>query len=310
MAGESDGIEEMGEELIRAGLLIGTRVAARRQQAQAEALTDAARQSQQAATEERGRQRAAQQEAVGSLAGVNSSQWWDYADADDIRQAWTTAREHQGQDPRADRAVYRMADELHDRYGVDVRDTDPSAFGDQPELPTETTLSSEELRDYDQRAAQRVDELHQEAQDAPAERAGEIERETRDLTEMREAIAEDLTDRQDPANAPDAIDLDAHQERRQERRELVDAELHTGTPAAAGAGAQTAYDSMERREQLRERLHNAQLPDRAVDARVLTDIGQAAPAAEAVTQRGQERPQARPAGRNPRGRAPSRQRSR
>ena len=103
---------------------------------------------------------------------------------------------------------------------------------------------------------------------------------------------------------------------RQERRELADAELRTGAAAAgippaveAVDTAAAAYDTHERRAQLRERLQNAGVPDQAVDARVVADTGQGLPAAEAVAGRGPSA-RARPAGRNPKGRAPTQQRRR
>ena len=91
----------------------------------------------------------------------------------------------------------------------------------------------------------------------------------------------------------------------------------TGSPAAGippviqavDADVDPAYDTHERREQLRERLQNAGLPDQAVDARVLADAGQGVPAAEAVATRGRGA-RARPAARNPKGRGPSQQRRR
>ena len=247
--------------------------------------------------------------------------WWDHADVDDIRRAWTTAREWQGQDPRADEVVYRMADELHARYGLDVRETDPSIMGQQPQLPEYTTLTAEELAVYDQRLHEQLERLAEQhvqlaGEDAldPAaqERLAQVQQQTGELTELRDLIAEDLADRrqQEPQQArQDASD-------RQERRELVDAELVTGSPAAgippavaAVDAAADAYDTHERREQLRERLQNAGVSDQAVDARVVADTGQGLPAAEAVARRGPSA-RARPAGRNPKGRAPAQQRRR
>jgi hypothetical protein len=42
-----------------------------------------------------------------------------------------------------------IADQLRDRYGLDVREIDPAALGKQPQLAQHATLSDEELRDYD-----------------------------------------------------------------------------------------------------------------------------------------------------------------
>ena len=83
-----------------------------------------------------------------------------------------------------------------------------------------------------------------------------------------------------------------------------------GRPAVEAVdAAATAYDTHERRELLRERLRNAGVSDQAVAARVVADTGQGLPAAEAVARRGPSA-RARPAGRNPKGRAPAHQRRR
>ena len=320
---ESDGIGELTEDLLRIAILVGTRLAQRHAQQRANRLEQAARQSEQAREREERIQALERDAALSSLSGVRSQAWWDHADADDIRRAWTTAREWQGQDPRAAEAVYRMADELQDRYGLDVRETDPSVLGEQPQIPAQTTLSVDELVAYDQRMHEHLERLAEQrtqlAADDPAvdpaaqHRLQQLQEQAVELTEIRDLIAEDLADRrQYEPEAPREQDL----RERQERRELADAELQTGAAAAgvppaveAVDTAAAAYDTHERRAQLRERLQNAGVPDQAVDARVVADTGQALPAAEAVAGRGPSA-RARPAGRNPKGRAPTQQRRR
>ncbi|MGA2014100.1 MAG: hypothetical protein ABSH51_26695 [Solirubrobacteraceae bacterium] len=320
---ESDGIGELTEDLLRIAILMGTRLAQRHAQQRANRLEQATRQSGQARAREERIQALERDAALSSLAGVRSRAWWDHADADDIRRAWTTAREWQGQDPRAGEAVYRMADELQRRYGLDVRETDPSVLGEQGQIPAHTTLTVDELVAYDQRAHEQLERLaEQRAQLAGADpsldpgaeqRLAQLHEQTVELTEIRDLIAEDLADRrQYEPEAPREQDV----RERQERRELADAELLTGTAAAgippaveAVDAAAVAYDTHERREQLRERLQNAGVPGQAVDARVVADTGQGVPAAEAVAGRGPSA-RARPAGRNPKGRAPTQQRRR
>ena len=315
---ESDGIGELAEDLLRIAILIGTRLAQRHVQQRAQRLEQAARQSEQAREREERIQALARDAALGSLSGVRWQSWWDHADVDDIRQAWTTAREWQGQDLRADEVVYRMADELHNRYGLDVRETDPSVLGQQPQLSAHTTLTAEELAAYDQRLHEEIERLAEqhaqladdEALDAAAqERLAQVQQETAELTELRDLIAEDLAERQQ--NEPRAGEDDRRQ--RREERELVDAELVTGSPAAgippavAAVDVAAAYDTHGRREQLRERLQNAGLPEQAIDARVLADTGQGLPASEAAATTGRS-PRARPASRNPKGRGYQRRR--
>jgi hypothetical protein len=317
---ESDGIGELTEDLLRVAILIGTRLAQRHAQQRANRLEQAARQAHDAREREERIQALERDAALASLSGVRSQAWWDHADAGDIRGAWTTAREWQGHDPRAGEAVYRIADELRNRYGLDVRETDPSVLGEQAQIAAQTTLSVDELVAYDQRVHEQLERLaEQRAQlagddhslDPGAEqRLQQLQEQAVELTEIRDLIAEDLADRrqQEPQHGQDASD-------RQERRELVDAELRAGTaaagipPAVAAVDAAAAYDTHERRERLRERLQNARIPDQAVEARVVADSGQGLPAAEAVAGRGPGAT-ARPGARNPKGRSPSQQRRR
>ena len=174
---ESDGIGELTEDLLRVAILIGTRLAQRHAQQRAHRLEQAARQSEQAREREERIQALERDAALGSLSGVRWESWWDHADVDDIRRAWTTAREWRGQDPRADEVVYRMADELHNRYGLDVRETDPSILGQQPQLPEHTTLTAEELAAYDQRLHEQIERLAEQhaplSDDHPLDPAGQ-----------------------------------------------------------------------------------------------------------------------------------------
>lgn len=319
---ESDGIGELTEDLLRIAILMGTRLAQRRAQQRATRLEQAARQSEQARAREERIQALERDAALSALAGVRSRAWWEHADGDDIRRTWTTAREWQEQDPRAGEAVYRMADELHRRYGLDVRETDPSVLGEQGQIPAQTTLSIDELVAYDERVHEQLERLAEQraqlAGDDPSldpgaqQRLQQLHEQAVELIEIRDLIAEDLAERRqhEPA-AP----REQHVRGRQERRELADAELRTGAaaagipPAVETVDAAAAYDTHERREQLRERLQNAGVPDQAVEARVVADTGQGLPAAEAVARRGPSA-RARPGGRNPKGRAPSQNRRR
>jgi hypothetical protein len=132
-----------------------------------------------------------------------------------------------------------MADELHRRYGLDVRETDPSVLGEQGQIPAHATLSVDELVVYDQRVHEQLERLaEQRAQLAGADPSldsgaeqhlAQLHEQTVELTEIRDLIAEDLADRrQYEPEAPRGQDV----RERQERRELADAELRTGAAAA------------------------------------------------------------------------------
>ena len=319
---ESDGIGELAEDLLRIAILIGTRLAQRHAQQRAHRLEQAARQSEQAREREE-RIQALERDAalgvavrcaVGVVVGSRRCRRHPPSVDDGAGMAGAGSPRGRGRSTGWPTSCTR-------RYGLDVRETDPSILGQQPQLPEYTTLTAEELAVYDQRLHEQIERLaEQHAQlagedaldPAAQERLAQVQQQTGELTELRDLIAEDLADRrqQEPQQArQDASD-------RQERRELVDAELVTGSPAAgippavaAVDAAADAYDTHERREQLRERLQNAGVSDQAVDARVVADTGQGLPAAEAVARRGPSA-RARPAGRNPKGRAPAQQRRR
>src|SRR4051794_9835920 len=124
MAGEHepDAIAESVEDLLRAGMLLGTRLAERHARAREQALRDAARRSLDDARAERDHQRAERELALSQLERVSSRTWWEHASAEDIRQAWTAARTYQHEDARAARGVWRIADEVKDRYGLNAFD--------------------------------------------------------------------------------------------------------------------------------------------------------------------------------------------
>ncbi|MGP0048564.1 MAG: hypothetical protein ACLPZR_06895 [Solirubrobacteraceae bacterium] len=316
---ESDGIGELGEDVLRAAILIGTRLAQRHQQQRAQRLQQAAQQSQDVRERELRIQAMERQRAIAGLAGVRSEAWWAHADAHDIRTAWTTARDWQAEDPRAQQAVYRIADELHARWGLDVRQTDPSAFGEQPALPAQTTLSAEELAAYDQHLQHELENVNEQrvrlAGEDPEQRQAsdqqtlaQVDERAGQLSELRDLIADEFADRQ---QAEGTLQPSGTDQRRSEERELASAELRTGSPAFGGAAAvgtaaagEVLYDSQQRRDHLRQRLQEAGLPDQAVQARLLSDAGQGLPAIEAAAAHGTG-PRARPATRNPKGRAPS-----
>ena len=129
---ESDGIGEAIEELLRTGLLLGARLAERHAHAREQALHEAARHSLGQARAEQQRQRAEREQALAGLEGVFSGSWWEHAGAEDIRCAWTTARSYQHEDAHAARGVWRIADELKQRYGLDAFQNRPGGARHPP----------------------------------------------------------------------------------------------------------------------------------------------------------------------------------
>ena len=237
---ESDGIGELAEDLLRIAILIGTRLAQRHAQQRANRLEQAARQSEQARAREERIQALERDAALASLSGVRSQAWWDHADADDIRRAWTTAREWQGQDPRAGRgglpdgrraAPPLRAGRARDRSQRPGRTAaDPGADDTERRASSSPTTSactsSSSGSPSSARSSPATIRASTRARSSGCSSSSE---QTVELTEIRDLIAEDLADRrQQEPEAPRGQDA----RERQERRELVDAELRTGAAAA------------------------------------------------------------------------------
>ena len=270
---ESDGINEVIEELLRVAVLLGTRLAERRVREREQRLRDAARHSLEAARGERDRQVHDRDRALAAIEGVYSSHWWEHAGAEDIRHAWGVAREYQAQEPRAARAVWRIADQLRDRYGLDVRELDPAALGQQPQLAQHATLTDQELGAYDRRLRRNSAELASTHASADPERQAELAQQMRQIDGLRTLIARELAEHeQQPGPA---------EQRRRDRRELQDAQLRADPLAPAGVSDD--YDSHERRYRLAERLAALDVPAATVEAVVLADTGQAQPAEAAAS---------------------------
>jgi hypothetical protein len=268
MSFESDGVGEVVEDHFRTMILIAMRVAQHRTQARAEAMRQAAAENAAAAAQEQARQRASLRAAAQSMEAVNSSTWWEHADAQDIGEAWSTAEEYRAENSWAERAHHQMADEIKDRYGLDVYDVDPSRFGDQAGLPERTAIRDEELRAYDRQLVQ-VREKYTTALKGPsAERA--LER-ISGIDEARNAIREELASHPDPE-----IDPTGNDQARSERRQLAD------TAMVTGGSEQVGYDTPERRQKLVDSLQELTSDREILDAVALADVTEAKPPSEAV----------------------------
>jgi hypothetical protein len=297
---EPDGIPEAIEDLLRSGLLLGTRLAERHARAREQALRDAARHSLEQAREERTRQEAQRQQALSRLEGVFSSTWWEHASAEDIRAAWTAARSYQHEDPRAARGVWRIADELKDRYGLDAFQVDPAALGTRAELEQRTPITDHELVRYDRELARLHAQLEAEqraARDGSA--AEQLRQRQAEIDEIRELIAEE---RARTADEPRGETEMPEQRRGREARELGDVALIAGTEPHDISG----YDTRERRAVLAERLAALDLDAEAVHAAVLADAANAQPPEMAAGTPPRTAPRARAASQARRGRRQAR----
>ena len=275
MAGEHhepDGIAEAIDELVRTGLLLGTRLAERQARAREQALRDAARRSLEDARAEQASQHAARRQAMAQLEGVFNGAWWDRASAEDIRRAWTTARSYQHEDPRAARGVWTIADELRARHGLDAFQIDPAALGTRAELERRTPVTPEELDHYARHLARLRAQLDTDTHPPDQRPAGEdLEARRADLDELRELVAEERT-----RLAEETADAESPEQRRgREQHELErDLALAGGPDERRDA---PGYDTRERRTLLAERLAGLDVDPEAVQATVLADAANAHP---------------------------------
>ena len=299
MAGEHhepDGITEAIEDLLRSGLLLGSRLAERHVRAREQALRDAARHSLEQAHEQRTRQEVERQQALSRLEGVFSSSWWEHASGEDVRGAWTAARSYQHEDPQAARGVWRIADELKDRYGLDAFHVDPAALGTRAELEPRTPITDHELVRYDRELARLRAQLYVDERVPHDGLADEQLRQRQaEIDELRDLIADE---RARISSAPGEDAKTPARRRGREARELADVALLTG-PESRDV---TEYDTRERRALLAERLAALDLDAEAIRAAVLADAANAQPPETAANAASRVPPRARVASQARRGR--------
>jgi hypothetical protein len=286
---EPDGVGEVFDEVLRGAIMIGGQLARHRAARRAEQLRQAARESVESARAELDRQHALKQQSLRPLDGVAHAAWWDHADAAGIRDAWLAARDWQAEDPRAANAVWKMAEELRKRHGLDVTEVDPAAFGRQHQLPERASLTVGEIRalqaqlDTEQHeAVQRLRAAHHP--DSPAA-AQDVERLTARVDELQE-----LRDLAQRAISPDPDSALARE--RATRREDRDATV----TAAAAASTDVAR---ELRDTLAVRLADAGLAEDEVQAQVLGVVAQPDAPSAAVSSRRAPRASKTPTARRP-----------
>lgn len=260
MAEDPDGMNEAVEDRMRGGLVIGLTIATRAAEQMAQIVAARAREAAAAdaslARELSSRLAAERGAAKASVMGVNSEAWWKRAKPEEIATAWQTTQTWRDQDPHLAAVGNRIRDEVHERYGIDVKNLrpDPHALEEALEV---RGLTQDQARAQHQRAGQDVAEAVVLITDADgAERANDASR-----------------------------------------------------AGASEAHGEVVYDSAQRRENLATRLEGVAEPE-AVQSRVLSDTGQARPAADAVAT-APDAASRRPApGRGQRGRVPERTLSR
>lgn len=130
MADEPDGMNEAIDGNLVLGLTMATRAAEQLAQIVATRAREAAAADAAQARELQARLSAERSAAKASVMGVTSDAWWKRAKPEEIAAAWQTTQTWRDQDPYLAAAGDRIRDEVHERYGIDVKDLrpDPAAL--------------------------------------------------------------------------------------------------------------------------------------------------------------------------------------
>ena len=255
--------------------------------------------SQQEASELGARLAGERDAARASLTTVYRPEWWDAAQPDDIARAYQTARAWGDVDPEAVRAEQRIAQELRDRYGVEL----PEQVASNPASVREALNSAEEARNTiagEMAAAERdvvegvgliaqadaidaaADELDQRVHDLLSDHADRVD----EFESPPAADAEQLVD-PTPAREPDPA-------RQAEADQLTEtAHDMRGDAQQLDDRGQVAYDSADRRRAMAAGMEG-KASAATVDARVTADVAQAKPATEATRMEQRPRPESPP----------------
>ncbi|MCU1416161.1 MAG: hypothetical protein JWP32_335 [Schumannella sp.] len=278
MAEENDGIADALDGQLRIALTVAAQLGARVARIREELARTRQAQTERQNREVQARFDAERAAARAELAPVYDRTWWDTASVDQIAGVHETATAWQGIDPEADRAGERIAEEVRDRYGLDVQNlhADPAAV-------REALARAERTRS--EAAASRGESVIDVAEAGAFITAAEtLDR----VTEERQPPADERDEQ--AAETDGALDVDQLRDEAENERGVSD-ELR-GEATANRADAAEAFDSAERRERFASSLEGK--ADREViDARMTTAADQARHPREAVTTAPKRAPRAR-----------------
>lgn len=278
MAEENDGIADALDGQLRVALTVAAQLGARFARIREELARTRQAQTEQQNRELQARFDAERAAARAELAPVYDRTWWDAATVDQIAGVHETATAWHGIDPEVDRAGERIAEEVRDRYGLDVQrlDADPAAVRE---------------------ALARAERTRSEAAASRGESAVDVAEAGAFLTaaETLDRVAEERQRQADERNAQTAetdgpLDLDQLRAEAENDKDVSDD--HRSEATAIRADAAEAFDSAERWERFASSLEGK--ADREViDARVTTAADQARHPREAVTTAPKRAPKAR-----------------
>ena len=250
MSDTHPGVEDEVEHAFRLGLATAAQLADRFARARQELARDAQRRSDDQYRQLEARFRAEGASAAARLSVVERPEWWNHATPQQIVSIYGLARQWRDDQPHAANAFDTIAQQVQDRFGIDV--TSPDA--DANEL----------------RAALARVEIDRAAANNPA---AAVERPD-DLATAVAAVVR--ADQHDSA-------LGATAEETASRDQGADA-THTESWAAQGSTESSrAYDTLDRRDATAARMREAGLSEESIGVAMRADIAYGRPAAEAVT---------------------------
>lgn len=277
MAEDNDGIADALDGQLRIALTVAAQMGARLARLREELARTRQAQTEQQNRELQVRFDAERAAARAEQAPVYEHSWWDAASVEQIANVHETATAWHGIDSEADRAGERIAQEVQERYGLDVRDLDAD-----PAAVREAIAQTERARAdaAAQRAESAVDVAKAGAFLAAAETMDRAaEERSRETDEQDQRILNG-----------DAGDVEQVRAEAENSRDASDDLTARADVDRGNAG--DAFDSAERRAHLAASLEGKVDPA-VIDARLTAAADQARHPREAVTTTPKRAPRAR-----------------
>lgn len=289
-----DGVGDEVNEDFKMALLIAGRVAEQLVQKMGQRAAEAKRESEQ-----RSRDAAEQMEAHRAVAraaaqDVGTDQWWQKSGPDDVARAWEQIRPWKAYDPDLARTTQDLRDGLAARYDVPnpddldvhdlyttIADRDAQTRGAQlGRFGSESVNEAEWRAGQFTRYADELGDLRQDLERRAAQGPGAARPFGEELwVAGQEAVPADEQWLSERAGAVGDLETRARQEA---QRATADADRLRDHGQSQDRDAAADYDTPQRREQLRADLTGRGVHPEAVQARVLSDVAQGRPAAEAA----------------------------
>lgn len=244
------GVEDEVEHALRLGLATAAQLADRVTRARQELTRDAQRRFEDEQRRLEVRFRAEGASAAARLSVVERPEWWNHASPQQIVSVYELAHQWRDDQPRAATAADTIAQQVQDRYGIDVTSPDADA---------------NELRS----ALARV-EIDRASASNPAAAAADR---PDDLATSVAAIVR--------ADRRDAI-LEAAVDETASRDQGADATLFGNRATQESTNAGPAYDTLDRRNATAAQMREAGLSEESIAVAMRADISFARPAADAV----------------------------